>query len=150
MDRTIRPLRTVLVAGALAGALDIVAAFIIYGVRGVSPVRILQSISSGLEGGAAFQGGAGSAALGLVLQFVIATGAAWVFYTASLQLPQLLQRPVASGAAYGIVVYIVMNFIVVPLSAVPKRPFDWTLAPLIVIVHIVCVGIPIALVVQRD
>lgn len=136
-------------AGGLAGALDIVAAFIIYGVLGVAPVRILQSISSGLFGAAAFQGGASMAALGFALQFFIATVAAWVFYLASLRMPALLQRPIAGGAAYGVAVYIFMNFVVVPLSAVPKRPFNWTLAPLILAVHIVCVGVPIPIVLRR-
>jgi len=139
-----RPIRAVLVGGVSAGVLDILAAFIVYGLRGASPVRILQSISSGLFGGAAFQGGLGMAALGLALHFLIATVAAWVYYLAYLRMPALLRRPVAFGALYGIAVYVFMTFVVVPLSAVPKRPFSPGLAAVIVVVHIVCVGMPIA------
>jgi hypothetical protein len=138
-----------LVGGVLAGGLDIVAAFVVYGARGASPVRILQSIASGLLGVAAFQGGMGTAALGLTLHFLIATVAAWVYYLGSLRVPVLVERPVAWGALYGVAVYIVMHLVVVPLSAVPKRPFAWGLAAIIVLVHVVCVGVPIALAVQR-
>jgi Na+/proline symporter len=143
-------IRAVLAAGFAAGTLDIVAAFVIYGWLGVGPVRILQSISAGLLGAEAARGGETTAALGLFLQFFIATVAAWVYFIGSLRWPTLTERPIAWGTAYGVVVYVVMNFVVVPLSAVPKRPFNWRLAPLILLVHVVCVGIPIATVLRRD
>ena len=144
------PLRAILTAGFVAGALDIIAAFVIYGWLGVSPIRILQSISAGLLGAEASRGGLPTAALGLVLQFVIATAAALVYYVASGPLPMLRERPIALGSIYGVVVWIVMNFVVVPMSAVPKRPMNWRLAPLIIFVHIICVGIPIAMVLSRS
>ena len=144
-----RSIRAVLAGGVSAGVLDIVAAFIVYGLRGASPVRILQSISSGLFGVAAFQGGMSTAALGLALHFFIAGVATWVYYLGSARMPIFVRRPVAFGALYGIAVYVVMNFIVVPLSAVPKRPFSAHLAAVIVIVHVVCVGMPIAFAVRR-
>jgi len=143
-------LRAILTAGFVAGALDIIAAFAIYGWLGVSPIRILQSISAGLLGGEASRGGLPTAVLGLFLQFFIATVAAWVYYVASTSLPILREHPITWGGIYGIVVWTVMNFIVVPLSAVPKRPMSWRLAPLIIFVHIVCVGIPIAMVLRRS
>jgi hypothetical protein len=149
-ERSTRAIRTVLTAGFVAGALDIVAAFVIYGWLGVGPVRILQSIAAGLLGAGAARGGAATAALGLFLQFFIATVAALAYYVGSLRLPALRERPVVWGAAYGVAVYVFMNFLVVPLSAVPNRPFNWRLAPLILLVHIVCVGIPIATVLNRD
>src|SRR5712692_8674548 len=120
--------------GLLAGGLDITAAFVIYGVRGASPVRILQSIASGLLGAAAFQGGRETAALGALLHFLIALVAAAVYYAASRKLGVLLGRPVVSGLLYGVAVYVFMNFVVLPLSAVVqascsrgtmKRPTSW-------------------------
>jgi hypothetical protein len=146
---TTHPVRAIALAGLLAGALDLVAAFIVYAPLGASPIRILQSIAAGLLGRDAFRGGVGAAALGLVLQFVIATGAAAGYFLASARLPALNRRPVLSGAVYGVIVYLVMNFVVVPLSAAPRGPFNWSLAPVIVFVHIVCVGIPIARVIGR-
>ena len=141
-----RAVPTILAAGLLAGVLDITAAFIVYGLRGASPLRILQSIASGLMGAAAFQGGAGTAALGALLHFFIATVAAAVYYVASRRLRILIERPVLSGVLYGVAVYVFMNYVVLPLSAVAKRPFVPSLAAVIVVVHMLCVGLPIALV----
>jgi hypothetical protein len=144
-----RPLPTILIGGLIAGLLDILAAFTVYGFRGARPLRILQAIASGLFGASAFQGGVRMAALGLALHFVIATVAAGAYYLGSLWMPVLVRRPIASGALYGVAVYAFMNFVVIPLSAIGRGPFVPSLAMILVGVHIVCVGIPIALVVQR-
>jgi hypothetical protein len=141
--------RAVATGGFAAGVLDILAAFLIYGLRGVDPVRILQSVASGLLGAAAFRGGLGTAALGLALHFFIATSAALVYYLGSRMVPPMARRPFTFGPLYGIVVYVVMSFVVVPLSAVPKRPFSFALAGILVVVHMVCVGLPIAVAIGR-
>lgn len=70
--------------GLIAGTLDICAAFLTAWLRaGVGPVRVLHFVASGLIGATAFDGGAKTAILGLVLHFLIATVAAVVFYIAS-------------------------------------------------------------------
>ena len=139
----------ILVGGLLAGALDITAAFVVYGLRGATPLRILQSVASGLLGADAFKGGLRTAALGALLHFLIALVAAAAYYAASRKLGVLVQRAVVSGLLYGIAVYVFMNFVVLPLSAVAKRPFVLELALVILAVHMVCVGLPIALAVRR-
>lgn len=149
MTSAARPISAVLAGGLCAGTLDIVAACTLYGLRGVSPMRILQSIASGVLGVEAFQGGMSTAALGLLLHFFIAGVAAWVYYLGSSWMPILAQRPVVCGACYGIGVYVFMNFVVLPLSAVTRRPFSPGLAAIMVVIHIGCVGIPIALAVRR-
>ena len=60
--------------GALTvGVLDILDAFVFFGIRGVPPLRILQAVASGLVGpAAAADGGLATAALGLLLHFLIA------------------------------------------------------------------------------
>ncbi|MGH9391193.1 MAG: hypothetical protein ACRD1Z_16405, partial [Vicinamibacteria bacterium] len=60
----------------------------------------------------------------------------------------LSRRPVLSGTAYGAAVYFMMNLVVVPLSAVPKHPFAFDVV--ILLVHMICVGLPIALSVSRS
>jgi uncharacterized membrane protein YagU involved in acid resistance len=132
------------IAGLLAGALDIVAAIAFWGLRGVSATRILQSVASGLLGRDAFSGGASTAVLGLSLHFSIATTAAAVYYLFSRRLAVLVRRWVLSGVSYGVAVYAFMHFIVLPLSAVTKRPFDLGVAMSMVLIHIVCVGLPIS------
>ena len=142
---------TIGLGGAIAGVLDITDAIVFYAVRGVSPVTILQSIASGLIGANAYQGGAPTALLGLLLHFVIAFGAAAVFYLASVRIRVLWRRPFICGALYGLLVYLVMNLIVLPLSEFAVRPFEVNAAFFnLIFAHVVCVGWPIALAARRS
>ncbi|HRC84049.1 MAG TPA: hypothetical protein PK413_00410 [Thermoanaerobaculia bacterium] len=145
-----RPLRTILLAGLAGGACDILAAFLVYGLRGANPVRILQSIASGLLGAESYQGGAATAALGLLLQFVIATGAAAVFYLASRRMSFLREKPILAGLAYGVAVWLFMQRVVLPLSAYPhKLTYTVTGVTIGIVIHMLCVGLPISLTVRR-
>ena len=127
----------------------ITAAIVIYAFRGVAPVRILQSVAAGLLGASAFTGGAKTAALGLALHFFIATTAAAVYFFASRVLPRLVRQPSLWGALYGIAVWAFMNFVVLPLSAAGQPPFNLEMALILVLVHVVCVGWPIAYAARR-
>jgi uncharacterized membrane protein YagU involved in acid resistance len=140
-------MKQILAGGLLAGLLDIIAAFVVYGSRGAPTIRILQAIASGILGAAAFEGGIATAVLGLVLHFGIAIGWAAAFYALSRKLPWLSQKPLLSGALFGAAVYFLMNLVVLPLSAVAPRPFS--LDAVILVVHVLCVGIPIALIQAR-
>lgn len=144
-----RGLQAVLFGGLLAGALDLAAACVNSGLS-VSPVRVLQAIASGLLGAESYAGGAATAALGFFLHFVIAFGATVVFYAASRRLKFLTGHAVASGVLYGIVVYLLMSFVVLPLSSFTGKPPSAVL-PIAVglFIHISFVGLPIALVVRR-
>jgi uncharacterized membrane protein YagU involved in acid resistance len=137
--------------GALvAGTLDISAAFLTAWLRaGIGPVRLLQFVASGLIGAAAFTGGAKTAILGLALHFLIATVATVVFYLASRKLLFLIERPVNFGLLYGIVVYLFMNFVVLPLSSVAPRPMTLTGFTIGILTIMFCIGLPIALIVRR-
>jgi hypothetical protein len=129
------------------GVLDFIAACMNGARRGVTPVRVAHSIASGLLGATAFQGGYKTAALGVGLHFVIALGAATVFCLASRKLRWLVGRPWLSGPLYGVAVYWFMQLIVLPLSAIPfKLNFSWPVVATGLMIHIVCVGLPIALV----
>src|SRR5688572_19347369 len=133
--------------GLAAGTLDIAAACIQSGLRGIGPARVFRAIASGVQGPPAFQGGAGTAALGLFLHYVIAFGAAGVFVLAARQWRALARHAVVAGAAYGVVVYLVMKYIIVPASRFPSRgnPIDLVQ----VAIHIFCVGLPIGLAVHH-
>jgi hypothetical protein len=143
--------RAILAGGAVAGTLDLSAAFVSSWLRaGVGPVRVMQSIASGLLGAASFTGGAGSAVLGVALHFLIATVATAVFYFASRTLRSLVEHVIVAGLLYGVAVYLFMNFVVLPLSAVPQRgspPLSGRIIGLLIIMF--CVGLPIAAIVRR-
>jgi hypothetical protein len=87
--------------------------------------------------------------LGLFCHFVIAFGAATVFFLASRSLAFLVRHAVLSGVLYGVAVYFFMNRIVVPLSAARKYPFSFKMMIIGVVIHIFCIGLPIALSVKR-
>lgn len=147
---TARAGRAVLWGGAIAGILDLAFAFASNAVYGLGPVRILQAISSGLLGAQAYEGGAATAALGAVLHFVIAFGAAATYYAASRRLPVLVRRAVVFGLLYGVAVWLVMNFVVLPLSAFPHEvSFAPASVALNVAGHMLFVGLPIALATRR-
>lgn len=140
----------ILWGGLIAGTMDITAAILTYKIRNnVSPARLLQSVASGLLGKDAFTGGNATAALGLLLHFVIAFGATTVFYLASRKMPWLIQHAVLAGVLYGIFVHQFMQQVVLPLSAFHKAPFNVSALVIGLVTHIVCVGLPIALTVKK-
>lgn len=145
-------LPTILTAGFACGVLDLTAAFVVWGLRAhVGPVRIMQSIASGLLGGDAYHDGVKTAILGVAIHFLIATSAAAVFYVASRMLTFLTSHAVISGFLYGITVHIFMSFVVIPLSASPMRNAPFSPTPFLIgtLIHMFCVGLPIALVVRH-
>jgi hypothetical protein len=132
------------------GVLDILDAFIFFGLRGVAPVRILQSIASGVLGRGAYQGGTGTALLGAFLHFVIAFGVVATYLGVSRVIPILARRPWLFGPIYGLAVYGVMNFVVVPISAAVVGSGSPPPAVLAngLLIHMLGVGLPSALVAQ--
>lgn len=141
-----------LVTGTLVvGILDILDAFIFFGLRGVKPISILQSIASGVLGRTAYQGGLSTALLGLLLHFVIAFGVVATYLIATRLMPSLNRRPLIYGALYGIAVYVVMNFVIVPLShaALGAGPTPLIVRANGVLIHMIGVGLPAALVAAR-
>jgi hypothetical protein len=146
-----KPTRFVLAGGFLAGAFDIAYACVFWALKArVPPQRIFQSVAAGLLGAASFTGGWATAALGLGLHFFIATTMSVTYYVVARRLPVLWQRPIPLGAAYGLLLYTIMNYVVVPLSAAghggAKDPL-WV--GLSIVVHATLIGIPIALFTRR-
>jgi uncharacterized membrane protein YagU involved in acid resistance len=144
-----RVLPAILCGGLICGALDITAAFIVYGAFGLMPIPLLQGIAAGLLGKRAFAGGLATALLGLFLEFFIATSAAAVYVLVSRILIFLTRRAALAGALYGIAVYFFMQLVVLPLSEAIHRPFSLKYTIIGVVIHICCVGLPIALVTRR-
>lgn len=142
----VNPRLGILWGGLIAGTMDITAAILTYRIRNnVPPIRILQSVASGLLGKDAYTGGVATAALGLFLHFTIAFIWTTVFYFASRKMPWMWQHAVIVGIVYGMFVQQFMQQVVLPLSAFHKAPFSLSGLVIGLITHIVCVGLPIAL-----
>ena len=148
---TDRPPLWKVIAGAtlLVGVLDLSDAFIFYALRGIPPIRILQGIAGGIYGRAALGMGHRAALIGLLCHFFIAFSATTVFLLTSRKLP-LGRHPWIYGSLFGIALYIVMNYVVLPLSKIGLRPTP-PLVPLIngVAALVFCIGIPLAFIARR-
>jgi hypothetical protein len=145
-------LQTIVIGGLVAGALDITYAFVIWGLRGVSPIRIGQSVAAGLLGReAAVAGGTATGLFGLGVHFVLAIIMAAIYYAAARNIRLLVDRAVPFGIAYGLALYAAMNYVVMPLSAVGRTgggaPLYITITG--ILVHMFLVGLPIALITRR-
>jgi hypothetical protein len=109
----------ILLGGFIAGTIDIGAAALI---NHASIAVILQAIASGILGQASFEPGLETEVLGLLLQWAMSILIAAIFIIAASRLNILRQRWLAAGLAYGVVVFFVMNYAVMPLSAIGRIP----------------------------
>jgi len=146
-----RAFDTVVLGGLAAGVLDILDAFIVTSLDGGTPIRVLHAIASGVVGRSAYQGGMTTAAVGLVLHFVISFGAATTYFLASRKLPVMLRHWVPAGLAFGLAVWVFMYYVVLPVTF--GRPN--TLPPLPQLInqlgiHALGVGLPIAWFARRS
>ena len=140
-------MKATLIGTLLAGTLDLADALIFFGNRGALPIRILQSIASGVQGVEAYRGGWASATVGFVLHFVIALLAAVGYYLVLQSVPWFKKNWALGGMLYGLAFYLLMNLIVVPASAFPNPVWPPVVTSVLingVLAHLFLVGLPIA------
>ena len=143
---------TILTSGLIAGTLDILAAILIYAVilQKTTAVKILQSIASGVFKKGAYTGGSQMALYGLLLHYFIALAFALFYFIVYPYLPFLKKNTIISGFLYGIFVWLVMSFIVLPIAfpQLPEKHFDFPLI-LSMLILMFCIGLPIALLTRK-
>lgn len=111
----------ILLGGIVAGTIDIGAASAINGF--VDPLRILRFIAGGLIGlPAAKAGGLNTSALGFALQIGMSLIIATIYNIGATILPVLKRHWLPAGLAFGVGVYFVMEYVVVPHSMIGKAP----------------------------
>jgi len=103
LSPTSRPFPAIVVGGLIVGVLDLAYAILVYSPN--KPILVPQAIASGVFGMPSYAGGALTAAVGVFFHFVIALGAAAVYYHASRKLEILVKRAVPLGLVYGALVY---------------------------------------------
>jgi hypothetical protein len=144
------PAQAVLRACLVAGSLDLLAAVLLAAQAGVGTLAVLRGIASGVLGPAVRGSGWGVGLFGLCLHFAIMLAMVLVYQQASRLWPALARRPGLWGPAYGAAAYIVMNGVVLPLSDIAFRPsYTWPAIVSGLLVHMLCVGWPIALILSR-
>jgi hypothetical protein len=144
----VRAFRAIAITGLIVGILDILSAFVIWWRRGVALQRGLQGIAAGLLGAKSFEGGTATAVLGLVIHFFIAFVVVSILYLASRKIRFLTIQPVISGVLYGIGVYLVMYWIVLP-SAFPTFRHRLSNELIELAIHICLIGLPTAFLLRQ-
>jgi uncharacterized membrane protein YagU involved in acid resistance len=141
-----RKMLAILLGGAAAGALDHMSALASLVPNGATATHIQQYVASGVVGpAAAFSGGWVTSALGVGVHFSLTTLMAGIFVIMAGRFPVLLRQPWLSGPAYGVLIYFVMTYVAVPLSAAPgwKPAHGWAMVGGLM-AHCFYVGLPVA------
>jgi uncharacterized membrane protein YagU involved in acid resistance len=138
-------LKIILLSTLLVGTLDIIAAVSLYVIQsGKKPDNVLKFIASGIFGKEAFTAGVSMVFWGLAIHFCIAFSFTFFFFIVYPALANYLKNKIALGAVFGIFTWIVMNLLVLPLTNIPKMPFDSVQALLNVLILIIAIGIPLS------
>jgi hypothetical protein len=141
-------LKPIAIATLISGALDILFAMILTLGFGREIGTMLRGVASGPFPSAPDMG-SGGALLGLLTHFTLMAIMATIFMFAVSQRPQWLDKPIVTGIVYGLITYVAMNLVVVPLRfGTPLPPKTLAIATQL-FAHIVLVGIPMALVAAR-
>lgn len=130
----------------VTGSLDLLEAMLFHALHGVAPMQILQSIAGGFLGRATFHGGVSTAMLGTVTHYAIIATMLAVYVFARTRNRWLQRHLVAGGLLYGCMLFVVMTFVVLPLSAAVEflRPLTAAQVANGVFAHAALVGLPIA------
>jgi hypothetical protein len=137
-------LRAILYATLLAGALDATDGVVFFGLQGLNPIQVLQYIASGVLGGRSFQGGLATAGVGVLVHFAIALVVTAIYVLASRRIPGLRLQWIRFGLLYGAAVWVVMNLVILPVTAVAASHITTAALWNGVIGHALFVGLPIA------
>jgi hypothetical protein len=140
----------VVLGGLVLGTLDLLFATSFWKIGyGVSATRVMQSVARGVLGTASFEGGVATALLGTALHYTIAITMAGTYYAVSRKYRMLTRWPVACGVAYGALLYLIMSFVVLPLSRVGMPKFDHAVWVALSIVMHTIFGVICALTARR-
>ncbi len=141
--------KTIFWAGLLVGTLDIAAVVIQTLIHGGDPLNMLRFIASGVFGASAFEGGILMALLGLFFHYIIAFCWTILFFLIYPTIKIYLKNSITVAICYGIFVWLIMNFLVLPLSQIQAFPFNFGRALLAAGILIVAIGLPLSLIAKR-
>ena len=145
-----RPLETIVLGGLAIGILDFLDASIFFPLYyGIGFLDVWHGPASGVLGREASRaGGLNTALLGIVMHFCVAFSIATVYFLLSRFIPFLIRHPVISGLLFGVASHFVMQYVVIPLSAIRTVPNWPPIGSLLnsLIGHALLVGLPVALI----
>jgi len=143
--------RAILYGGLTVGTLDLIDAFVFFGIRsGAQPMGILHSIAAGFLGrDAARAGGVTTAIVGLFSHYLVAFSIVTVYVLLSRAIPLLRKQWLVCGLVFGVIAYFVMTWFVVPMSNAGNHQITFALPVTAVmtngiLIHMFGVGLPAA------
>lgn len=144
-------IKTILLTGFIAGALDMTGALLVYWaiMKVVTPLQLLNGIASGVFGGTIVVNKTVTALIGLLFHYFIAYCFTIGYFLVYPHVKLLHYNNIISGLLYGIFVWIVMNLIVLPLSNVHHSSFRWISAIRGALILMFCIGLPISLLTSK-
>lgn len=143
-------LRIILLTGLLVATLDILAAFVDYYINtGKNPSGVLKFIASAVIGKTAFSGGSGTIIMGLFFHYFIAFSFTFLFFWLYSRISLMRKNWIVTGIIYGVVIWTVMNFIVMPLSNTPHLPFKAVRMIKAVLILIFMIGMPLSFIAHK-
>ena len=144
-------LAVILKAGLLAGSLDITCALVQYYLKtGKDPSNVLRFVASGAFGKEAFTGGTTMAVAGLLFHYVIAFSWTIIFFFLYPKIALMRKNIIVTAFLYGAFVWLVMNRVVLPLSAAPPQPFIINQAIIAMLILVFAIGLPLSLFAKRS
>ncbi len=143
---TQKVIKIILWTAFLAGTLDILSAIInTYLQFNISPGRVFRFIASGVFGDEAYSGGAEMIAAGVLFHYSIALIWTAIFFFIFMKVKLPSGYKYIFGLLYGILVWLVMNLIVIPLSNTPQHPLTFRGVLLGVLFLMFFIGLPVSL-----
>lgn len=144
-------IKTILKAALIVGTLDITAActqvYLRTGKPSVKPVLLF--VASGLLGKSAYTNGDIMMLVGLLIHYCVATAFTFFFFLVVAKRPFAKQQRLLTGILYGAFVWVVMNLLVLPLTAAPPLQRTFSSVAIGAGILIVCIGIPLAFLANR-
>ncbi len=138
--------KIVLLAGLFVGTFDIAAAIIQTLLNGRKPLRMLQFIASGMFGKRAFSGGVGFGLFGLLFHYCIALAWTWLYFQAYPAIKFLQKQRILAAMGFGLLIWVIMSQVVMPLSNTPPLPFKLKEAVIQMLIIFVTISLPLSLI----
>ncbi len=144
-----KALRGIMLGGFFAGLADFIYPSVTAVMAGNSWMRPWKGVASGLLGPGARQGGVGTALLGAALHFFICFAAAALLYVIVSRVKFVPRQWIVLGILYGVAFALVMNYVVLPLSAIGRPIYPLEGIHTTFFFHTLLVGWPTAFFVSR-
>jgi hypothetical protein len=141
-------IKTIFLAGLVAGLLDGTAAVVFLGKMNYSGV--FKFVASGLFGKSAFSGGNEMVIYGIIIHLLIAMTFAFFYYFIFSKISFFSKNKIIGGLLFGVLVWAIMNLLILPFTNIPQSPIILIGAIKNILILMICVGLPISLITQKQ